>query len=266
MILQISHHSTYEYDEPIALGLQQIRLTPRSHPAQRVVEWETRVEGATKQVEFDDHYMNRVELYRFLDDQSVVEVTSRGVVETTDTAGVLPRLREAAPLWLYLRSTPLTTMGPKLAAVVDSITLSGDDTVERLHDLSAMIREAVAYETGSTAADSTVEQVLEIGSGVCQDHAHVFITAARALGLPARYVSGYLMLADRVDHEATHAWAEVQVDELGWVGFDVSNGYSPDDRYVRIAVGLDYRAAAPISGIRYGSADERLQVSLQVQQ
>ena len=116
--------------------------------------------------------------------------------------------------------------------------------------------------------DTTAEEALTLGDGgVCQDHANIFISAARLSGLPARYVSGYLMMNDRVDQDATHAWAEACMsNDLGWVGFDVSNGVSPDERYVRIAVGRDARDAAPIDGLRMGSADEKLIVSLQVQQ
>ena len=80
------------------------------------------------------------------------------------------------------------------------------------------------------------------------------------------YVSGYLMMSDRVDQDATHAWAEAYVEHIGWVGFDVSNGYSPDERYVRVATGLDYRDASPITGLRYGAGSEDMIVSLQVQQ
>ena len=115
-------------------------------------------------------------------------------------------------------------------------------------------------------AESTAEDALAAGRGVCQDHAHVFVAAARHLGHPARYVSGYLMLDDRVEQDASHAWAEVWIEGLGWVGFDVSNGISPDERYVGVARGLDYRDAAPISGVRFGSGEEELHVSVQVQQ
>jgi transglutaminase-like putative cysteine protease len=86
------------------------------------------------------------------------------------------------------------------------------------------------------------------------------------MGFPARYVSGYLMMNDRVEQDASHAWAEAHVPGLGWVGFDVSNGISPDDRYVRLATGLDYRNAAPVSGMRIGASTESMDVSLQVQQ
>ena len=101
---------------------------------------------------------------------------------------------------------------------------------------------------------------------MCQDHAHIFIGAARALGIPARYVSGYLMMNDRIEQEAAHAWAEAQVDGLGWVGFDVSNGISPDPRYVRVATGRDYRDAAPVTGISFGAATEDLHVDVAVEQ
>ena len=107
---------------------------------------------------------------------------------------------------------------------------------------------------------------MKSGSGVCQDHTHVFITIARLFGYPARYVSGYLMLENSIEQNASHAWAEVHLEGLGWVGFDVSNGISPDDRYVRIATGLDYREAAPVSGIWFGGGKESMTVKLQVQQ
>jgi transglutaminase-like putative cysteine protease len=101
---------------------------------------------------------------------------------------------------------------------------------------------------------------------VCQDHAHIFIAAARSMGYPARYVSGYLMMEDRVHQDASHAWAEVHVDPLGWVGFDVSNGISPDTRYVRVATGLDYAEAAPVSGLRFGNGGEAMSIDIQVAQ
>jgi transglutaminase-like putative cysteine protease len=104
------------------------------------------------------------------------------------------------------------------------------------------------------------------GLGVCQDHAQIFIAAARAMEVPARYVSGYLLMDDRIAQEATHAWAEAWVPGLGWVGFDVSNGISPDPRYVRVATGRDYRDAAPITGISFGPVTEHLIVDLAVEQ
>jgi transglutaminase-like putative cysteine protease len=124
----------------------------------------------------------------------------------------------------------------------------------------------VTYEIGSTHSKTTAEEALAAGEGVCQDHAHIMISVARALGFPARYLSGYLLMDDRVDQDATHAWCEVYLTGLGWVGFDVSNGISPDSRYITVATGRDYRDAAPILGIRQGEGEEKLDVALQVQQ
>ncbi|WP_368073612.1 transglutaminase family protein [Tateyamaria omphalii] len=169
------------------------------------------------------------------------------------------------PLWLFRRSTSLTKVGARVRTLIDAAPREGA-AVDRLHALSSLVLEAVPYSTDQAASDLSAEDVMEAGHGVCQDHAHIFVTAARALGFPARYVSGYLMMNDRVDQDASHAWAEAHIDNLGWVGFDISNGISPDARYVRVATGLDYRDAAPISGLRYGNAAEDMSVSLKVQQ
>jgi transglutaminase-like putative cysteine protease len=124
----------------------------------------------------------------------------------------------------------------------------------------------VPYGQAATFAGTTAEDALAAGGGVCQDHAQIFVSAARLTGVPARYVSGYLMMNDRIDQDASHAWAEAHIDGLGWVGFDVSNHISPDERYVRIATGRDSRDASPISGVRIGAASESMIVSLQIQQ
>ncbi len=122
------------------------------------------------------------------------------------------------------------------------------------------------YEIGASHPGWSAEDVLEVGAGVCQDHTHVFLACARELGVPARYVSGYLMLDDRTVQDAMHAWAEAHVEGLGWVGFDISNGISPDARYVRVATGLDYGDASPVSGLRVGGDGELLDVRIDVAQ
>src|SRR3546814_10633441 len=112
-------------------------------------------------------------------------------------------------------------------------------------------------------------RISDWSSDVCSsdlDHAHIFIAAIHHLGHPAGYVSGYLMMNDRTRQDATHGWAEAHFEHIGWIGFDVSNGHSPDRRYIRVATGLDYRDAAPVRGMRYGAAQENLVVQLQVQQ
>tara|TARA_B100001167_G_C16768391_1_gene305609 strand:- start:1694 stop:2170 length:477 start_codon:yes stop_codon:yes gene_type:complete len=138
--------------------------------------------------------------------------------------------------------------------------------LDMLHELSRATLDRVEYQIGTTNWNTTAEESYAARSGVCQDHAHIFIGAARALDVPARYISGYLMMNDRIDQEATHAWAEAFVEGLGWVGFDISNGISPDERYVRVATGRDYRDASPVTGISFGNTTQVLEVDVQVEQ
>lgn len=265
MRLNVLHKSHYTYDAPVPYGLQQIRLRPKSRPGQVVEEWSIDVVGGRVEVSFEDEHANAVDLVSFAAGQSEIEITCSGTVDVEDKAGVVGPQGGYVPLWLFRRNTALTQPGARIRALVENAPTAGGD-LDRLHALSAHVLDQVPYSTDQAASDLTAEAVIEAGHGVCQDHAHVFIAAARALGFPARYVSGYLMMNDRVDQDASHAWAEAHLDGLGWVGFDISNGISPDARYVRVATGLDYRGAAPISGLRFGNAEEDMSVTLQVQQ
>ena len=266
MLLRIAHRTRYAYDAPVASGLDQMRLTPKSRETQSVREWRVDVEGGRIEAEYDDHHANRVTLVGFEPGTESLNVVCEGVVETTDTSGVVGAHRGFAPLWLFLRETALTEAGEGLRALADEVGGGGSDPIGRLHALSAAVAGAIDYRKGETDARTTAEEALAGGAGVCQDHAHAFCAAARLLGHPARYVSGYLHMDGRDEQEATHAWAEAHVDGIGWVGFDVSNGISPDDRYVRIATGLDYGEAAPVFGVRAGAGGESLDVAVQVQQ
>ncbi|WP_299153295.1 transglutaminase family protein [uncultured Tateyamaria sp.] len=265
MRLTVQHKTHYTYDAPVPYGLQQIRLRPKSRPGQQVEDWQIEVKGGQVEVSFEDEHANSVDLVSFHPGETRIEITCRGTVDVEDRAGVVGPQGGFVPLWLFERSTALTHPGPQIKAMVAAMS-EGGAPVEQLHALSAHILQVVPYSTDQAASDLTAEDALSAGHAVCQDHAHVFITAARLMGYPARYVSGYLKMDDRVEQDASHAWAEAHVPDLGWVGFDVSNGYSPDARYVRVATGLDYRGAAPISGLRYGQAGEQMSVSLQVQQ
>lgn len=265
MRLTVSHRTHYSYDAPVPYGLQQVRLRPKSRPGQKVLDWSIEVSGGQVEVTYEDEHANTVDLVSFAPRQTEIEITCRGTVDVEDRAGVVGPQAGFVPMWLFQRDTALTRVGPLVQGLIDDVIRSDDD-LETLHGLSAQILALVPYSTEQSAPDLAAEDVLREGHGVCQDHAHVFITVARALGYPARYVSGYLMMNDRIDQDASHAWAEAHLPALGWVGFDISNGISPDARYVRVATGLDYRGAAPVSGMRYGNATENMTVSLQVQQ
>ena len=266
MRLAIRHITRYRFDQPVAHGLQRLRLMPKETQGQAILDWTMDYEGAREELSYDDHNHNHVTLVSVEEGVQDVIVSCRGTVDTEDKAGVIGRHAGHLPLWAFLGQTDLTRPGPRVRQLIAAAGRSDEGVVSTLHDLSATIRERVAYETGQTLVDTTAEEAMAAGLGVCQDHAQIFISAARAMEIPARYISGYLMMNDRTEQEATHAWAEAWVQGLGWVGFDVSNGISPDPRYVRVATGRDYRDAAPITGISFGPAAEQLTVSLAVEQ
>ncbi|NCO85982.1 MAG: transglutaminase family protein [Rhodobacterales bacterium] len=262
--LRISHVTSYDYDRAVPYGLQQLRLTPKSHASQTVLSWVTTVDGGHKELSFEDAHRNTVDLISFDPGTTRVTLRCEGEVEMTDNHGIIGAHGGFMPLWMFDRVTPLTRAGSACRKLIQALPDS-DTPLDRLHALTQAIRDTVAYEAGRSDITWGAEDVLTAGHGVCQDHAHVFIACARAMGVPARYVSGYLFMEDRVQQEATHAWAEAHVTGLGWVGFDVSNGISPDWRYVRVATGLDYGDAAPITGTRFGSATETMAVAVEVE-
>ena len=267
MKLSIRHTTHYAFGEPVVHALQRLRLTPKTTQGQAIISWNMEYQNAHCELEYEDQNCNTVTLVAVEAGASEVTVTCTGQVETQDHAGVIGRHSGHLPLWSFLGQTPLTRPGPRLRAMVRELGVPQDNArVDFLHALSARIRENVAYQTGTTGVTTTAEEALVHGVGVCQDHAHVFIGAARAADIPARYVSGYLMMNDRIEQEATHAWAEAHIEGLGWVGFDVSNGISPDPRYVRVATGRDYRDAAPVTGISFGSTEQVLTVGVAVEQ
>lgn len=264
MLLKIEHRSEYSYDSPVQYGLQRLHQTPPSRNGQTVTSWRTTLKGAREEVSYNDHFNNPTSLISLEPDTQLIEIISSGTVETLDIAGVVGKHTDFTPLWLFMRETALTRSTPAIRALARDVT--GDDDTARMHRLLALIAERVKYTVGSTDVTTSADEALKAGTGVCQDHTHIFLAVARVLGVPARYVSGFLMMEGQTQQAASHAWAEVYLDNLGWVGFDASNGISPDERYVCVATGLDYRDAAPISGIRHGFAMESLAVSVMVEQ
>ncbi len=266
MRLSIRHTTRYRFDTPVVHALQRLRLTPKETQGQEILDWEMEYEHAHPELTYEDQHHNTVTLVAVESGTQDVTVTCRGRVDTHDHAGVIGHHSGHLPLWSFLGQTALTRPGPGMRNLAEGLSPVGDDRLDTLHRLSAEILDRVAYQTGTTHSRTAAEEAFAAGNGVCQDHAHIFIGIARSLGMPARYVSGYLMMNDRIEQEAGHAWAESFVEGLGWVGFDISNGISPDTRYVRVATGRDYRDAAPVTGISFGNTSTVLEVDVAVEQ
>lgn len=262
MILTVDHVTTYQYDAPMRAAVQSLRLFPSRFDGQRTIAWDVSVAGGIKGGGFRDGAGDRVEGWSLRGPVSEVTVTVKGQVETIDLAGVLRGHRETAPPLAYLRETTATWIDDALEALAFEAVEGSSDALDRAHRLARAVAGAIAYKPGVTHAHTTAAEALGLGEGVCQDHAHALIATARAVDMPARYVSGYLYATEDGPHEAAHAWAEIWIEGIGWVGFDPANECCPDERYIRLGSGLDAREAAPVKGIAQGVGEESLDVTV----
>src|SRR5436305_2082065 len=259
MQLSVRHVTTYTHPLPARGIIQLLRATPLSFTGQNVLDWRIDVDSDARLREGRDGYGNVTHMLYVDKPVRSLSVSVNGRVLTEDRAGVVQGLPHDLPPQIFRRATPLTEAGPAIAALARSIDGGPDPALGRLHNLNARLYESMRFDTEATEADTSAEQAAAAGHGVCQDFAHMFIAAARLMEIPARYVSGHLFRRDGAHaQEASHAWAEGWVGDLGWVAFDPTNGISADDAYVRVACGLAYRDASPVAGARSGVGADTL--------
>lgn len=264
MLVSIRHITHYSYDVASSFAVQRLKLTPFDNDAQKVLSWTIEADGMENAAVYTDGFANRVHLLTHTRPHEKLTITASGSVETVDRDGVVGNLGETANPLVFLRATPRTESSPGIDALADEH--SHHRGLELLHHLLEAIAERVVYDTDATHHGTTAADSFAAGQGVCQDHAHIFIAASRRLGIPARYVTGYLHVEGEAVFAAHHAWAEAWVDSLGWVGFDPANHICPTERYVRLACGFDAASAAPITGTRRGGGNESLHVDVIVRQ
>lgn len=268
MRIRISHATTYVYDTPPTAVTQILRLTPRNHDGQYVVDWRIDLSQDCQLHQHEDAFGNITHSFTAEGPFSELAVLVEGVVETQDTKGVVTGAVERFPPQFFLRETALTQSDPAIADFAESARqASGTDSLSLLHALMRALNREITFDTDPTHPGTTAAEAFKLRRGVCQDLTHIFIAAARLLGIPARYVGGHFHRVDGVTaQEAGHAWAEVHIENLGWVGFDATNGISATEAHVRVAVGLDYLGAAPVRGTRFGGGGEHLKVAVHVDQ
>lgn len=258
MHLSITHTTQYRYNQPLLYSIQQLKLTPQDGFGQRVKHWSISVNGQLYQ--YADAYGNVVHSLVVDGNSSEIEIVAKGEVETGLSHA---ESQEDLPLTIYLRDTNLTQADANVKAF--SLAFGEISSVADLEKLSQSIVARVPYAKGATGVYTTASQAFEAGTGVCQDHAHIFIACCRSLHIPARYVSGYLF-TEHNDLLESHAWVDAWLDDLGWVSIDVSNQCLVNGAHVRLAVGLDYHDASPVSGIRVGGGVELMNAGVHVSQ
>lgn len=267
MRLRITHETRYTYATPATRAIETLRLTPRGHDGQFVIDWRIDVDKDCRLEQAVDAFGNTVHMFTAEGPLDGLTITAEGRVETTDTHGIISGQVERFPPVVFLRDTSLTTTDAALRDFARDVTAANTGgKLDLMHGIMDGIRSRLRFEVDATDTGTSAAEAFAFGHGVCQDFAHIFIAVARHLGVPARYAGGYLRRTDRDHQGAGHAWAEALIDDLGWVGFDPANGISPTEAYVRVAVGLDYLGAAPIRGVRYGGSGEKLEVRVVVEE
>ncbi len=266
MRLNIRHETVYRYATPASRAIEVLRLLPRGHNGQYVAAWRIDVDCDCRLELTADTFGNLMHEFTVDGPIEQLAIVAEGSVETVDTAGVLSGEVERFPPVLYLRDTALTASDALIREFADEVAArAGSDRLGLMHDLMDAIGERMRFEVDGTDTGTSAIEAFALGHGVCQDFAHVFIAACRHLGIPARYTSGYMLNVDNPGKQtAGHAWAEVLIEGLGWVGFDPANGQCPTDAYVRLAIGLDYLGAAPIRGFTFGGGGESLSVRVDI--
>jgi len=260
MQLHIRHETRYRYERPVKYSVQSLHLTPRRDMSQRALSWHITAPG--RRLEQVDAYGNISHLLTIEEPHREISIVVHGVVETTDTEG---RLDDGplSPL-AYLAPTKLTTPNDELRTFAQDSLNGTKDPRARAHTLAEAVFNAVRYKSGTSDVQDSAAVAFKSGEGVCQDHAHVYIASARAAGMPARYVSGYLYTGDAND-AASHAWVDVWLGpDIGWQSIDVTHKRAAVRNYCRLAVGRDYLDAAPVRGVRQGGGGEKMEANVLV--
>jgi transglutaminase-like putative cysteine protease len=264
MQLHIRHETRYDYDETVSYSIQSLKLTPRTEPAQRVLSW--RIVAPGERLEQIDPYGNVTHVVTVDMPHRELRILVEGVVDVDDESGpggMASPAGELPPL-AFLGPTALTGPNGSLRALADRHLGRHPASRESLLDLAEGVRQAVRYQPGVTDVSHSAVESLDLGVGVCQDQAHVFIACCRAVGVPARYVSGYLYTGG-TGEVASHAWADAWLGrEAGWLSVDVTHGTVAGSTHCRLAVGRDYLDAAPVRGVRRGGGGERLSVAVKL--
>lgn len=287
MIFDVSHRTTYSYGKPVLQSEHLVYMTPRSGPRQTVQRHSLLIEPApSANVALEDYFGNSSAILTIEDEHSELVIHARSTVEVHPRDLPIPGLSMA---WEQVAAKAMRGNGEPDIGVLQFASASRHTRVvreaidyarpsfppqrpvlEAALDLTQRIYRDFTFDSTATDISTPVSHVLQERRGVCQDFAHLAITCLRGLGLPARYVSGYLLtypppgMEKLKGADASHAWLSVWVPEAGWVDFDPTNGIMPAEEHITVAHGRDYDDVSPISGVLLGGSGQEVDVAVDV--
>jgi transglutaminase-like putative cysteine protease len=286
MIYSVLHTTTFSYQPAVRESVMEVRLQPRSDGPQHLLTFQLDVIPAATIMQYRDFMGNTVHHFDIAGNHTQVKVTAQSTVEmqpaqppSNAEAGTWPDLDRtvADPSakedhWEMLLPSQFAKSSEPLQALARELRCERRDTpFLLLAELNQSIYDSFAYVKNSTKVDSPIDDAIRTRQGVCQDFAHIMIALLRPLGIPCRYVSGYMFhrdeaeeTADRSLEGASHAWIEALVPNLGWTAFDPTNNLIGADRHIRVAIGRDYADVPPTRGVHKGEAQSTLSVAVTV--
>jgi transglutaminase-like putative cysteine protease len=274
MIVEIQHETRFEYSETTIESLTELRMEPVSDSDQSCHSYHLAVTPPTEVFRYTDGFGNRVHHYNLLVPHTLVRILSASVVEThpgprdlSASHACFPYDRRELPLevldFLQFRGSVRET--PLLHPVLDALRpASGRPLARVMLDVAHHIHERFEYARDATLASSPVDEVLRKAKGVCQDFAHLMAAVLRSFGIPARYVSGYIHRPNK--ESQSHAWCEVWLADLGWVGVDPTNDQIVDERFVKVAIGRDFTDVPPNRGVCRTRGRETISVRVETRE
>jgi transglutaminase-like putative cysteine protease len=271
--LEILHETTYRYTEHVHESHTIVHLRPWSDAGQYCTKFELTIAPRARVFSYVDRFGNEVHHFAVLPDHDVLSVAMRSsVVTVRPPGGIAPgpvsrAQLEADPslptLFDFLHESTYVLFGPALREFSAQVGAPIDDLAAWYLAAGHAIKATFAYDQSATTVHATVDESVQAGGGVCQDFAHILVALCRLNGIPARYVSGYVVAgSSTLGAEASHAWCEAYLPPYGWIGYDPTNDKLVGDEFVKIAVGRDYRDVSPVRGIYKGPSQSVMSVNV----
>ncbi|HEY6407860.1 MAG TPA: transglutaminase family protein [Ktedonobacteraceae bacterium] len=277
MYYTIRHTTRFRYSAPINESIMEVRIQPRSEGNQYCLDFQLHTSPRARIMNYRGEFGNRVHHFDIPNSHHQLTITAHALVDVTAPSPLpaaltaqawdeLDTLTASGDFWDTLMPSHFAAPTELLSTLAHELNMQRrDDPLTVLRELNSAIYKTFAYSPKTTRVDSPIDEALSLRKGVCQDFAHIMITLTRQLQIPCRYVSGYLYRGEgRSPGEATHAWVEAYLPDLGWVGFDPTNNTVTDDRHVRIAIGRDYADVPPTRGVFRGKAESELTVTVRI--